>query len=155
MSITTGTTTSRLALTQDITLPAGGGTSVVDFASKIDAISGGGKAGFRFDVLDGSKGTFFFGTNVPTNSWERTRGAFVVPADSTKIRVHVFNDQVKATALYDDVIVHASSAAMELMTSKTASGDIALSWLKPAACSSSRSSTRTSSGPTRRATGSP
>ncbi|MEE2529051.1 hypothetical protein V1639_08410 [Pseudarthrobacter sp. J75] len=132
-SITTDTTASRLALTQDITLPAGGGTYVVDFASKIDTISGTGKAGIRVDVLDGSKGTAFYGRNTPTAGWERTRGAIVVPADATRIRVHAFNDGVKATALYDDIQVTKSTGDMELSTSLTASNDISVAWTKPTA----------------------
>lgn len=130
LGVTTDSTSSRLALTQDVTLPAGG-AYVVDFSAKIDSITGNGQAGIRVDVLDGSRGSAFIGRTTTTSGWERMSGAIVVPSDATKIRLHVFNDGVKAVAAYDDIHVGASTAEMNLSTGTTKSGDISLSWTKP------------------------
>ncbi|MFF1252767.1 hypothetical protein ACFVYC_09790 [Pseudarthrobacter sp. NPDC058329] len=128
LRIKTDTTSSRLALTQDITLPAGGGTFKAEFFSRIASISGTGKAGLRIDVLDGGGGSSFIGRNTPTSGWQKSSGLFTVPAAATRIRLHAFNDAVQGTMDIDDIQVSPSTVTAGLATATTEAGDIGLNW---------------------------
>ncbi|WP_157884262.1 hypothetical protein [Arthrobacter alpinus] len=129
LRITSDTPASRLAVTQDITLPPGGGTFAVDFFSRIAAITGSGKAGIRIDVLDGGGGTTFIGRNTPTNGWEKSSGLITVPTAATKIRVLAFNDTVQATMDLDEIHVSPSTSSAALTAAATAAGGIGLNWV--------------------------
>ncbi|WP_458116488.1 hypothetical protein [Arthrobacter sp. D2-10] len=126
--ITTDTQASRLALVQDISVPAGGGTYSIDFSTSRTGISGTGKAGIRVDVVDGSRGSTFFGSNTSTSGWIHSSGLFVVPSDARRVRLHVFNDSVKGTMDVDDIVVSKSDATSALRAEITAAGDIGLTW---------------------------
>ncbi|WP_461163180.1 hypothetical protein [Arthrobacter sp. R4-81] len=128
LRISTDTTSSRLALTQDVTLPPGGGTFQAEFFSRIGSISGAGKAGLRIDVLDGGGGSTFIGRNTPTSGWQKSSGLFTVPAAATRIRLHAFNDAVQGTMDIDDIRISPSTVTAGLTTATTEAGDIGLNW---------------------------
>ncbi|WP_344681338.1 MULTISPECIES: hypothetical protein [Actinomycetes] len=129
--ITTDTTGSRLALVQDVELPAGGGPYELTFHSDIPEISGSGRAGIRADVVDGSGGSTFLGRSTPTDGWERTSGIISVPEDATTVRLHVFNDSVQAVMDVDDITLTAADSDATLHTSVTGTGDVGLNWSAP------------------------
>ncbi|BBE24565.1 hypothetical protein MN0502_34480 (plasmid) [Arthrobacter sp. MN05-02] len=128
LRISTDTASSRLALTQDITFPPGGGTFKAEFFSRIASMSGTGRAGLRIDVLDGGGGSSFIGRNTPTSGWQKSTGLFTVPPAASRIRVHAFNDAVQGTMDIDEIQISPSTVTAGLSTATTEAGDIGLNW---------------------------
>ncbi|MBN8424283.1 hypothetical protein JF531_07080 [Microbacterium esteraromaticum] len=125
VQITTNTTSSRLALVQDV--PVTAGLYRLDFQVKRTGMSGNGTAGIRINVA-GATSAPFIGGNTDTDGWTPASAWVRVPAGSTSARVHLFNDMVRGTMTVDDVRFSRADADDFVLASITASGDIGLDW---------------------------
>lgn len=126
LEVTTNTTSSRLALLQDVQVTAG--LYRLDFRYQLSNMSGAGTAGIRVNV-SGSASSPFIGSNTDTAGWQDMTGWVSVPASSTSARLHVFNDAVRGTMKIDDVRLTRMAEQTKVATATiTASGDIGLDW---------------------------
>ncbi|WP_125778313.1 hypothetical protein [Antribacter gilvus] len=125
--VVTDTTTSRLALVRDVPLPAASRTFALTYTSRVTAPSGTGRAGVRINVLGANNESWFFGRSTATDGWQTTTEVFTVPASATGVRVHVFNDGLRATQDVDDLTITPSSGTL-LRAETSPAGDVALRW---------------------------
>lgn len=130
LALTTDTPTSRLALTQDVTLSEGGGLYRLTYQVWRSGMAGSGQSGVRVNYLDGdgAGGAVFVGLPQNTDGWVTEERLLQIPSNTTKIRVHLFNDVVQGTLRLDDVSLVRPENQSGLIGTLSAAGDIALSW---------------------------
>lgn len=132
LNITTDSTTSRLALTQDVVLPANAVNFKLSYwysLSNIVPKSSSSKAGIRVNTQKPTQTQVSYpGKAESTDGWVQEVTYFSVPEGTETIRLHVFNDELQGTMLIDEIELIALERAQSLSIGTSASGDILTSW---------------------------